>query len=111
MSSEKLIFSENCSPILKWEFPDTIKAGEEIKIKVWYPLENNCGKFARFEEKIQDNRVTLGVICAYPENQMCQAVSKVELVEYKFKPSTKGTYLFAFVACNEVFKNCEIEVQ
>jgi hypothetical protein len=108
---EKKLLAENCSPILKWEFPETLKIGEEIKIKVWYPLENSCGKFARFEEKIQDKKITLGVICAYPENQMCQAVAKVELVEYKFKPSSKGKYLFCFVACDEVFKNYEIEVQ
>jgi hypothetical protein len=109
--SKKTILAENCSPILKWEFPETIKVGEEIKIKVWYPLENSCGKFARFDEKIQDKKVALGVICAYPENQMCQTVAKVELVEYKFKPSSKGKYLFTFIACNEVFKNYEIEVQ
>lgn len=102
---------ESCSPILKWEFPETMKSGEAIKIKLWYPLENSCGKFLKFSEKIEGNRVSVGIICSYPDGNPCMSVSKVEVTEYTFKPATKGTYLFTFLACDDIYKNYQIEVE
>ena len=80
--------------------PTTDMIGATFQVDFY--ISNGCGKFEKFEEKIEGNTRTIKVIGKY-EGCICTQELSLKSANYVFTTSTSGTYTLKFLKSDGTF--------
>lgn len=104
-------FPENeSSAITMIEGPTTVKAGEELLVKVTLQGNNGCAVSGELKEIADGNLRTVAGKVHY-KGEMCTQALVYLVVDYRFKASSPGTYELKFLKADKTFLTHTIEVE
>lgn len=92
---EKACTEDKYGSAIVYDFPDSVKAGTTLDLKVAYILENSCGSFTEFEEHVMGDTTEVRVKLLY-EGCSCNLQFKEDSSYYPLKQDAAGTYFYKF---------------
>ncbi|MFD2248083.1 hypothetical protein [Pontibacter ruber] len=106
----QIIVEKGATPIVDVIVPEGASVGEPLTMKVYFVVNNGCGRFKRFSESINGNIYTIAVH-PYYVNGPCTLNVPVLEENYTFTPQAAGVYTFRFWQSNEKYLERSINVQ